>query len=969
MRKKNKCLIILVSIWILALLASVWAIAARGTEFSVFTGQNKATADGVDPRETSPEAKDDGHPILLTQDIEDLEIHITDETEARAALTQVQGVFNDPQIAEHAEIQDVQKMKDSVFYRFECTYEGIPVWGESIIMVADQEQTVCSLVSNYYVPDMVIRTDVLDAVMAESGVLTFAENWLTAQSAEEQEETLDLTIETISGIDPERRVFFPITRDTYMLAYTMDIVFSVGQDTVYSFEVLISASTGEVLDCVQDSVDLYAPVAAYNGDGSEQVPAVQEGGVYHLRDEKLDITILNAAGMSHSQYDPPDYHDVTSANPYFGDTQEEKDAHYDKAVKLMQILQDLRSFYEERFSDPGFTGGLFGVYDDGYQFGNNMSAGGYLVPTEDPEVWHRAGVLYVGTNRDYDQLETFGHEYGHLIQKEHFYIGERNDAGPISEGTADIMGVLYESIYTGKAPDWIVAEGLFQRDLSKNGSLGNDFGNAIDWIPNTDTSHMRATYFSHAAYLMYTAPNDAKTSSISNKETLMELWYRTIMLLPESPTFEDGRAACEAAARQMIHLGSLKEKEYNSVVWAFDQIGIGVYQENLFKTIFGGGNIEVEVLTADGGNSTDYTLVISTYDGKEIQRTRKDSVGHVTASLAVGRYILTAKDNKEIWADAHAYVTVAPAALGGTDKKIHIKTSFGTTLEGWVEDETGARLQDVRVRVYSLSVSDQDGYDLQDHEGYTGKDGYYFFNIRPGLYRMIFEKEGYTKLVKDFVRITAGKNIKEHDDETVLRPYAVLKKVEESLGYAEIIRQKEEEFGHFRLEHTGWCYMSGGVNYLQLIDLDGDGSRELILGHLDQSGSYANTPLEIWTMKDGAPTYLGSVQVMTIGVDISEIFIAYVNGKLCIFSGKMISDGAGYSLWTYDGSTLVEVESGLSTEEIFDLRYSVTPETSFVINCDPSYPEAMEELFDQICSVKEELGMETDEFPSLPERP
>lgn len=123
------------------------------------------------------------------------------------------------------------------------------------------------------------------------------------------------------------------------------------------------------------------------------------------------------------------------------------------------------------------------------------------------------------------------------------------------------------------------------------------------------------------------------------------------------------------------------------------------------------------------------------------------------------------------------------------------------------------------------------------------------------------------------------------------------------------------------------------------------------------------------TMKDGAPSYLGSVQVMTIGVDISEIFIAYVNGKLCIFSGKMISDGAGYSLWAYDGGALVEVESGLSPGEIYDLRYSVTPEASFVINCDPSYPEAMEELFGQICSVKEELGMETDEFPPLPERP
>ena len=110
----------MVSIWILALLASVWAIAARGKEFSVFTGQNKATADGVDPRETSPEAKDDGHPILLTQDIEDLEIQISDEMEAHAALSQVQGVFNDPQIEDHAEIQDVQKMKDSVFYRFGC---------------------------------------------------------------------------------------------------------------------------------------------------------------------------------------------------------------------------------------------------------------------------------------------------------------------------------------------------------------------------------------------------------------------------------------------------------------------------------------------------------------------------------------------------------------------------------------------------------------------------------------------------------------------------------------------------------------------------------------------------------------------------------------------------------------------------------------------------------------------------------
>ena len=189
--------------------------------------------------------------------------------------------------------------------------------------------------------------------------------------------------------------------------------------------------------------------------------------------------------------------------------------------------------------------------------------------------------------------------------------------------------------------------------------------------------------------------------------------------------------------------------------------------------------------------------------------------------------------------------------------------------------------------------------------------------------------------------------------------------------YAKVISDKENANGTFYLEHTGWCYMSHGVNFLKLIDLNGDGVRELILGYNgvnDANHSFFNMPLEIWTIKNGSPEYLGNAEVLFLGADIMTATVMRVNGKMAIVGGSSL-DNSEYCGWTYDGNSLLREPLNMNESECFDFVSGGNPETNMPLNVDPSVSEKMEELFEQICSVKRECGMNTEVFPGFPPDP
>ena len=890
---------------------------------------------------------------LTTLDVTVLGLKADDAGGAMAALEQMKGLLGDDDPREHLRLADVTETCGSVYYRYDCFYDGLPVWGESVVLAVTADGTV-ELLSAAFTPGaQVSDTDLLTRELAEAGAETWAKAWL--------EYLPDGSAPAVSGLtagDPreEDRLYYPAGQGRLILAYRIPVRFTAGGQA-FSIELILSAADGEALEMVSSGSDLSQYAVGGSGDGNKTSAAAYDArtGLYYLRDEERDIEILNGNRGGGLKSHTTSFSFVTSADPDFGNTEEEREQGYPDALRLMDLLQKLRDFYRLRLGENLRDTHLYGIYNDGYNYGGNMSAAGVSFEGTGLDREDGQGV-YIGYGYSLEHMECVGHEFGHLIQKAHVGISSSGEAGGISEGTADILWILFKWAITGEDPDWVIRSDslgvLTERDLKQQAGLHT--------VISGFDIHGISTYYSHSAYLMWKGGGTG-TSAIRDVDTLLELWYRTILLLNGNPSFTDGRAACEAAVGQMLRKGTLTQKQYNVVLWAFDQCGIGYVSANLDAGAIRPGELKVDVRSADGGRAVSFTLIVSRADGTEIQKRRTESASVLTVKLDAGCYVLTVRDDRGIYADARAHVTVMPG-LFSSSATLEIPTTFGTNLQGVIRDEDEAPLEGVRVRAYSRSFRDADGLEKLEGECRTESDGFFFLNLRPGSYRLVFEKEGRAVYREEIYSVQPGTNT----------AYGItLEPARETLDYAPVIRAREAEYGHFRTVDLGWSTLAAGVNYLKLIDLDGDGSRELLLGYYDEEmGYYYDTALEVWTMRNGEPVLLGSPGVLIEGVDGVVIFLADWKGRPALVSGQM-HEGV-CRIFTYDGSTLTYEEQPYATwYELYEsglvLETTVLNDGGYVESSTyhDTREESMRKLFDAVQAVKAELGMETEEFAGL----
>ncbi len=131
--------------------------------------------------------------------------------------------------------------------------------------------------------------------------------------------------------------------------------------------------------------------------------------------------------------------------------------------------------------------------------------------------------------------------------------------------------------------------------------------------------------------------------------------------------------------------------------------------------------------------------------------------------------------------------------------------------------------------------------------------------------------------------------------------------------FNEILLEEQKKYGDFHIEDVGWCFELKGVCYINLIDIDQDGTDEMLLVHTDDnSGCYMNYVLEVWRYdhKKAECLYSGNGDIS--GVEGIAIQVFEINGVRSVVVKKdafenndlyTIKDGK----WTlYDSATLDE---------------------------------------------------------------
>lgn len=473
------------------------------------------------------------------------------------------------------------------YYRLQQNYQGIPVYGRTVVCATDEDGNVTSVTGNAL--DVDADINLMPTVTQEKAEASIKEylakelgydntDWLTIDELT----TSDLVIYCLGGSDA-------------ILAYCLNVGI---------YELTLDAHNAEVVRCIQTLFSSRTN-ESNNRNNSSSYGWQDTDGTYVLRDAERNIYIYDAGNQTYwdvdsGNIDPNVLTLVRSNDSIFGN-EDDNTTTSSTAVSYLNVLTTVYDFYAINLQETGY-GVLAGIYNDalGRYEGNN--AGGGIVsvnsalPSSPPDYDSAnysggIGAIIAGTvfsDNFEDAIDTFGHEYTHFVTSKYVdwsYSCTVNDdaviyngnleAGAINEALSDIFGELIQGEVSNKI-DWVHGD----RDMRAPSINGYpELVNEIElhengWLPvgssATDYSHGYSTVISHAAYLMWNGIDGDESKMISTDD-LSKLWYRAMLMMPSDCNFATCRKLVEWAA---MSIDGLTKEHLECISEAFDAVGI-----------------------------------------------------------------------------------------------------------------------------------------------------------------------------------------------------------------------------------------------------------------------------------------------------------------------------------------------------------------------------------------------------------
>lgn len=316
---------------------------------------------------------------------------------------------------------------------------------------------------------------------------------------------------------------------------------------------------------------------------------------YVLGDKEKNIYV--ADGKNKKDYS---YELYTSSTGVFED---------EEAVKAYENLLICYDYYKDNFNIQGLTNNktkvtLIAIV----HFDNNYENAGFTIGEE-------AGIGYFifgdgnavfGTKPFMNPLDIVGHEYQHAITDSIVYLEYLNASGAINESFSDIFGACIEGYDLTDPRFWTMGEAVYIdgissfRDMSNPGKYGDttSFKDLYPYCNNHNSSHsgcdnggvhVNSTLLTYATYLMY-----RNNPATFNKETIIDLWYETLLNLSTNADFEDFASVMMSVAKNRLELS---EQNLKIIEYSFAAIdlpgyeGVKTWNNNTLQVLQGTGNI------------------------------------------------------------------------------------------------------------------------------------------------------------------------------------------------------------------------------------------------------------------------------------------------------------------------------------------------------------------------------------------
>ena len=524
-----------------------------------------------------------------------------DPITAEQAITQLkeqaESLGFDNALSELEEKSTTQIGSDS-YIRLQQQYNGIPVYGKTIVCVANEQGELTSVSGNVVDinPDINLDPTVtMDAV--ESTIRAYTSDTLG------REDALSAAIE----ITLDQQYIF----DGSKLANMYDVRF--GGNILDSHKVLVDANSAKVLSWESVFSDFVT-----NSEMLEDANISCDENTDHklaLMDQQRNITIFavdqeTVDRLQTIENIAADTSLIVTVDP---------DGEASEGVDALVHIAQIHDFYANVLNRQGYDGKNSPVYV--YLCSEDM-----LTDNAKGNAFPDYGTLFIGTAKDVftepisKALDIIAHEYTHMVFK--MEAGDTQDihSDSVNEAIADIFGNVIELYVNGEQDaSWPLAENA--------GYIKYNMADSVTMASYGESAHDNARILSHSAYLMWNGIDGANSKRLSTAE-LAELWYRAILMMPSDCDFILCRQLVEVAAQSME---TLDDEQRACVREAFNRVGIPSTREDTFYADYRlNENATLTVYDQNNEPYSGYTLRINgTIDMSEIASNMTPDIGWV----------------------------------------------------------------------------------------------------------------------------------------------------------------------------------------------------------------------------------------------------------------------------------------------------------------------------------------------------
>ncbi|NMA06486.1 MAG: hypothetical protein GX928_02055 [Ruminococcaceae bacterium] len=534
---------------------------------------------------------------------------ITDKESALDTIDTIYSESGQKAISENLDDCRISDVKGTTYYRFSQQYKGIPVYGRTVAVCVDENDSFSILSGNY----RNIEKLSTNPTVTESEIIKVIEK---KYGKEVKMYNLGLIIYSFDE-KPE-------------LAYECNVSNSECDD-----KCILSANTGKFIDILSNRYYKTVRGSGLDLDGNlQEFNTELEDGSYYMKDIPRNIEMIDAKestldrelyilGSDGKKYfykngkltdengskvqsesihkDSKIYHIIRDMK---GNLIEEKGelwikfstknvftfpsyvknnstlwnkAKYKKPISLYTKVARVFDFWKENFGLYGYDNRSSKMY---IAFNDNLYSGNYTyaLSVKDFDV----ALLSFGKNEELTN-DVIAHEYMHTVTQQIADFQYKGEPGAICEAYSDIFGEIFEDWADdntfNNTCDWFV----FYRNLMN--PLSNGYPNrqgGPNWIGPNDTAvdkervYNNSTVISHAAFLMSEEAGESTDSLETplSTEKIAELFFKTLHILPSNCSFHTFGENMIEKAKQMYDEQRLTAGEYRRVIKSLVRVNI-----------------------------------------------------------------------------------------------------------------------------------------------------------------------------------------------------------------------------------------------------------------------------------------------------------------------------------------------------------------------------------------------------------